>query len=237
MKQIINTFIKSSRYYTFIGMPPLMFMEWCIATSQNPSLQINDTSHHWSLIAGCILLNVLAHSMAYCFNSYVDFWTGVDDPKTSVDRTMFDIGMKNLLKIITFSTVSVILITVWLVQNSTGEFEWLKSQFIGYTALLIILAATYTHCKYVALGHINCAVYIFATSYFYYQLFTNNVPDRSFYIFSIVANLFFQVPIISNYHRDLVEDKRAGILTISILLGEVYSCYLLIALTFTYVLD
>ncbi|EGG20218.1 hypothetical protein DFA_07339 [Cavenderia fasciculata] len=179
----------------------------------------------------CLLLSYFGHCIAYFTNSYIDYFSGVDRPETSYDRTLFDrISIQTLVRYIRVSFGLVILVgLVILYECSRLDRLWLMPFVFGYT-LILLIGSLYTHLKYVAMGHIAYALYIFATTTMYSMLYTNQMPNQTSILYFVVIVLLYQLSIIGNYHRDLKEDSQAGILTISILLGEKYSLYLLISI-------
>ncbi|EGG24266.1 hypothetical protein DFA_06416 [Cavenderia fasciculata] len=237
MNGIIKSYIDASRLYAFPPIILYIITSISIAIgSGNVYLPKDPMGQHYILMF-CLLFMVsfFGHSLYYSINTYVDFISGVDDPKTACDRTLFDkMSLGRHKKCILFSFVSMLASTYILTMFCHGETEWLKQVFKSYCLGLSIIAITYTPLKYIALGPLNFVFYIFMTMSVYYCLFTNHLPDKWFIVYSPLVALFITTCLISGYHRDIDDDAKAGIITLNILLGKKNSIRFIFFLLFCY---
>ncbi|EGG19325.1 hypothetical protein DFA_02112 [Cavenderia fasciculata] len=226
-------FYDASRFFLFPGVMLAAFLQVSISYSQGTMIA-NDPVKLAKLVFGCLAISTLGHSLYYFINSYVDFISGVDDPKTSHDRTLFDsVNVNTLFKFMMVDVVGLTVIASYLVMQCTGEYEWLKPLFVLYPIGVVAISISYTHLKYIALGNVNYCVYVIMTTAVYYTILTNALPDKTFWIFNALTFVYSQLPILGNYHRDLEEDAKAGIKTVPILLGRYNSWIMLSCLIIT----
>ncbi|EGG20769.1 hypothetical protein DFA_00632 [Cavenderia fasciculata] len=170
-------------------------------------------------------------------NSYVDYVTGVDDPKTSSDRTLFErVSVSTLVKFIVFSVLVMSILTHLLTRLCSGETEWLGRMFVMSTLASFFTSFAYTHFKYIAMGQIIYSFGIYGIMSIYYCLFANQPPDLLFFQLSTPVVLQLTTCLLAGYHRDIDEDKKAGIKTICTILGKSNSIYFIGFLFFCYYL-
>ncbi|EGG21979.1 hypothetical protein DFA_01865 [Cavenderia fasciculata] len=154
-------------------------------------------------------------------NSYIDYITGVDDPKTSSDRTLFEVvSVTTLLGFIAFSITGMFVLTFYLTTLCHGETEWMAKMFVMYLASLLFNSCTYTPLKYIALGPIPFVMYATFTWGIYHCLFTNSLPTPMQSILFAPQLIFLTTCFLAGYHRDIEEDEKAGIKTIITMLGK-----------------
>ncbi|KAN0052974.1 hypothetical protein ACTA71_012455 [Dictyostelium dimigraforme] len=219
--ELIKNYLIASRCHANLGV--LNYFSIGIAASYIENGGIFNYKICFFTLLVCIFIN----NIGFLMNSYLDYIFNVDSNST-IDKTLFGItSIKSLLNYILFSISMVFLIVFLIIPN---QFPDLNNQvykmIIIYSMTTLIMALIYNFFKYIALGS-------FAVSFVYFlnymiafnvnsncsTLFQNNFfnPVNLYAIYIIMAG--FQINH-GNNHRDYDEDKKAGILTLSIIFGK-----------------
>ncbi|KAN0043402.1 hypothetical protein ACTA71_011054 [Dictyostelium dimigraforme] len=212
---LINKYLISTRSYLSSGILFILLISSSIAYRQTGQLDI------WFSLF-CFTIIFQNFCFAYLLNSYLDYLTGSHYVRSEMDRTLFK--HITLAQLRGFIKVPLILNVVLLVI--TYRWKGLDTLLmISFLDLLqIIGVCIYSPSKHYAMGHLVFSFVHYINIWIFYYSNTKQFPSFNSSDPFIYYSFYF-LPVIlqsihANYHRDIENDKKSGILTIAILLGK-----------------
>ncbi|EGC32449.1 hypothetical protein DICPUDRAFT_81721 [Dictyostelium purpureum] len=228
MLKLILNYLECSRIYISVHCYFFYFIALAVSVQQTGKVD-----YFLSLL--CFGITFFNHNIAYLINSLIDFLYEVDTDLT-VDKTLFGLTSIIVLKrYMWFSTISIGLLLIPVYTNY--NFDIFKI-VLYFTIIQYIGSVIYTPAKYVACGQFFFfGFHVSTLSFFYFSqckeivIFDMGHPIT---LFNFLIMLSMLQVIQGNYHRDHDDDKRAGIITIAILLGKKLSLYYFYSLFIMY---
>ncbi|KAN0034326.1 hypothetical protein ACTFIV_000823 [Dictyostelium citrinum] len=221
---LINKYLISTRSYLSSGILFILLISSSIAYRQTGQLDI------WFSLF-CFTIIFQNFCFAYLLNSYLDYLTGSEYVKSEMDRTLFKHITLGQLR--GFIKVPLILNLILLVITYRWKGLDTLLMIACFDLLQIIGVCIYSPSKHYAMGHLVFSFVHYINIWIFYYSNTKQFPSFNSSDPFIYYSFYF-LPVIlqsihANYHRDIENDKKSGILTIAILLGGlIYLIFLMI---------
>lgn len=230
---------------------------WSFSASFTPvllgsSLAYNDLESNKNLkfsyliFVLCALIALCVHGAANLVNTYFDFKKGVDVKKSCSDRTLVDNILKpedvTKLGVILYTAGSLMFMALLYLTNPSTEFILIVLYFGGLS--LSFLYTGGIGFKYMALGDLIIIITFGpVTVLFAYIAQMGNIIEsekQTIQLILLLKPLLYAIPLAvntegilhSNNARDAVNDKKAGIVTVAIILGYTGSYIFYVLLLF-----
>jgi 1,4-dihydroxy-2-naphthoate octaprenyltransferase len=230
---------------------------WSFSASFTPvllgsALAYNDLSYHndvnfsYIIFILCSLIALCVHGAANLVNTYFDFKKGVDLKNTCSDRTLVDkiLQPEDVTKfgVILYTFGSVMFMILLYLTTPSTEFILIVLYFGGLS--LSFLYTGGIGFKYMALGDLIIIITFGPiTVLFAYLAQIGNLIDyqkTTIQLIWLIKPLLYAIPLAvntecilhSNNARDSAPDKKAGIVTVAIILGYTGSYILYVLLLF-----
>lgn len=202
--------------------------------NQRNTPSINEPlSFSFSLLFLTWITATLSHSVGNIANTYYDYVCGVDKADSSDDRTLVDnkISIRSirtfLITLTIASIVGFVLIGTCLFERQlpNQSFKQVMYPYMLLCAIGLAICFAYTcppfALKHYALGDLAIAIPFgpLLCSVAFLSL-TSQLPNRSQIWFMLPMGLLSAAVLHVNNSRDLIADKRAGLLTVPMIIGK-----------------
>eukprot|EP00747_Dinoflagellata_sp_TGD_P103646 gnl/TRDRNA2_/TRDRNA2_169021_c1_seq1.p1 gnl/TRDRNA2_/TRDRNA2_169021_c1~~gnl/TRDRNA2_/TRDRNA2_169021_c1_seq1.p1 ORF type:complete len:543 (-),score=90.89 gnl/TRDRNA2_/TRDRNA2_169021_c1_seq1:101-1489(-) len=168
-----------------------------------------------------LLLSMMAvQATANLVNSYCDFAKGLDTKETAGDRTLVD-GLVSLRVLKTLAIIALVWwcsFFIWSVFSTGFHPVVLGSALLG-TALALGYTAGPAPLKYLGLGDLTVFVCFGPILAAYCSAVLVNAVRWEVLAFTVPVALYTVATLHANNYRDIEADKRAGAVTVAIVLG------------------
>ncbi|EGG21982.1 hypothetical protein DFA_01868 [Cavenderia fasciculata] len=147
--ELVKSYLKASRITIYLTVVILETLALSIAQVQVGLGSYFQRDNAFLMFGVLSVISFFGHCIYYMINSYVDYVTGVDDPKTCSDRTLFEVvSVSTLLRYIVVSIGIMIGLTFYLTTLChSPDTEWMSRMFILYFMSLMFNTLSYTHFK------------------------------------------------------------------------------------------
>lgn len=211
-----------------VSLMPILLGSMC-SYKMSPS----DVEFSWIILILTLLTVISVHCAGNVVNTYFDYVKGIDGGKSD-DRTLVD----NILSLDEIVSLGVILYSVSclgfiiLAIISPARMEHLALLYFGGLSSSFLYTGGIGF-KYIALGDVLILIIFGPISVLFAFMSQTGRIEWSTIYFALPLALNTEAILHSNNTRDLESDKRAGIVTLAILVGHSASRVLYAVLLFT----